>query len=189
MQTVFFVVLTFLTILTGVLIGLSIYRRSVSMLVFLWPIGLFLTVMGSYLMLAGPESRFLSSATGRLVEAFSLGLGVALYIVGMLLPGKRVSVRVASMSENERLRPGFSLRVLTVIMGLLVVSSCFSAFALMSSGKIPQSSVVEPEDIIIEGTMPVESKEEIAQRQFEHFFGIQKHKIAHNPSPAMVRTQ
>jgi hypothetical protein len=188
MQTVIFAVLTFLTILTGILIGLSIYRRSVSMLVFLWPIGLFLTVLGSYLMLAGPESRFLSSDTGRLVEALSLALGVALYIVGMLLPGKRVSVRINSMTASDRLRPGFSMRVLSVMMGLLVVSSCFSAFVLMGSGKLPQSSVIEPEDIVIGGAIPVPSKEEIAQQQFEHFFGI-THKLAHNPSPSMVRTQ
>jgi hypothetical protein len=72
---------------------------------------------------------------------------------------------------------------------LLVVSSCFSAFALMSSGKIPNCSVVEPEDIIISGVLPVESKEEVAQRQFERFFGIHKHKVAHNPSPSAIRTQ
>jgi hypothetical protein len=188
MHTVIFSVLSFLTFLTSVLIGISIYRRSVSMLVFLWPIGLFLTVMGSYLMLAGPENRFLSSDTGHVIEALCLALGVALYIVGMLLPGRRVSVRISSMSDSERLRPGFSMRVLSVIMGLLVVSSCFSAFVLMGSGRIPQSSVVEPEDIVIGGVIPVPSKEEIAQQQFEHFFGI-THKLAHNPSPSMVRTQ
>ncbi len=187
MHTVIFSVLSFLAVLTGILIGLSIYRRSVSMLVFLWPIGLFLTVLGSYLTLVGSDSRFLSSQAGHLLTAVSLALGVALYIVGMLLPGRRASVRVSTMTRSDRQQIGFSFRVLSVIMGLLVVSSCFSAFALMNSGRIPQSSVIEPEDVVI-GTAPVQSKEEVTQRQFEDFFGI-VHKVAHNPSSAAIRIQ
>lgn len=150
--------------------------------------GLLLTVFGAYLMLVGQDSHFLSSNNGHLVEVLCLALGVALYVVGMLLPGRRVSVRISTMSQSERVRPGFSLRILSVMLGLLVVSSCFSAFALLTSGSDLQCSVIEPEDILVNGSAPLQSREEKTQQQFERFFGIH-HKMAHNPAALTIRTQ